>query len=69
MTKTKKPALPNLKAIREAKGLSQSDLAKAAELSSPMIVSRLEVGFTSNPSIDTVVKIAKALGVKIEKLL
>ena len=65
----KKPILKNLRSLRDAAGLSQTQLAVKAGLSSPMVISRLETSFTRSPSLATVVGIAKALGVKIDTLL
>ncbi len=57
-----------IRKYRQGKGMSQEALARAANLSLPTIV-KIESGETPNPSIDTVQKIAKALGVAIEDLL
>ena len=48
--------------LRERKGLSQSELAKKAGVSQPMIA-RLEKGDnTRMPTFDTIFKVLKALG-------
>lgn len=57
-----------LKQIREAKGLSQLDLAKRAKVSQGYL-SDLEARQKKNPGIETVRKIAKALGVPVTELL
>jgi transcriptional regulator with XRE-family HTH domain len=57
-----------LKQIREAKGLSQLDLAKRAKISQGYL-SDLEAGEKKNPGIETLRKIAKALGVPVVELL
>ena len=57
-----------LKQIREAKGLSQLDLAKRAKVSQGYL-SDLEAGEKKNPGIETLRKIAKALGVPVAELL
>jgi transcriptional regulator with XRE-family HTH domain len=57
-----------LKQIREAKGLSQLDLAKRAKISQGYL-SDLEAGEKKNPGIETLRKIAKALGVPVAELL
>lgn len=62
-------AVPKLKEMREEKGWSQARLAKEAGLRSSMTVTRLEAGFTENPRLANVVKIALVLGVAVEDLL
>jgi transcriptional regulator with XRE-family HTH domain len=57
-----------LKQIREAKGLSQLDLAERAKVSQGYL-SDLEAGEKKNPGIETLRKIAKALGVPVAELL
>lgn len=57
----------NIKRIREAKGLSQKELITAIGMGAPMY-SRIETGKTE-PSLSTLEKIAKALGVKLAELL
>jgi transcriptional regulator with XRE-family HTH domain len=57
-----------LKQIREAKGLSQLDLAKRAKVSQGYL-SDLEARQKKNPGIETLRKIAKALGVPVTELL
>jgi len=56
----------NLKAIRRTQGLSQPDLAGASDVST-QVVSNLERG-TAIPSIDTLCKIARGLGVDPREL-
>ena len=58
----------NIKKLRQAKGLSQDRLSKAADVSYNSIV-KLETGGITNPTIETLQKIAKALGVSIEELI
>lgn len=58
----------NLKRIRKAKGITQRELATETGLSFSMI-SKLESGEQSNPSLETVKKIAQALGVPVDQLL
>ena len=53
---------------RQENKLSQEALARAADLSLPTIV-KIESGETPNPTIDTVKKIADALGVSIDDLM
>lgn len=57
-----------LKTLREGKGLSQVDLAKKASVGRTYIV-KLESGDKKNPSLDTLKKLAKALGVPVTELL
>jgi transcriptional regulator with XRE-family HTH domain len=57
-----------IKHLREKKGLSQEKLARIADVSNNTIVN-IESGKQKNPTIETVSKIAKALGVAIEELL
>ena len=56
-----------LKQLREAKGLSQAALAEKVGLSREYIA-RLETG-KHDPPLSRVEKLAKALGVPIEKLV
>ena len=56
----------NIKRIREAKGMSQKELITAIGMGAPMY-SRIETGKTE-PSISSLEKIAKALGVKLHEL-
>jgi transcriptional regulator with XRE-family HTH domain len=56
-----------LKAFRIEQGLSQATLAKKAEISREYIA-RLETG-KQDPSLSTLVKLAKALKVKVGELL
>ena len=58
--------LTNLKLARLRAGLRQIDLAKKVNLSDAMIAS-LECGRTK-PSVATLLKISKALGVSLEDL-
>lgn len=57
-----------IKKLREKKGLSQEKLARLADVSNNTIVN-IESGKQTNPTIETVSKIAKALDVSIEELL
>jgi len=52
-----------IKTIREKKGMSQKELITAVGLGAPMY-SRIETG-KAEPSLTTLEKIAKALGVKL----
>ena len=57
----------NLKRIRTSKGISQGDIARSLEVSRGF-VSNIENGKT-NPTLTTIAKLAKAVGVSVEKLL
>jgi transcriptional regulator with XRE-family HTH domain len=57
-----------LKALREAKGLTQDALATRAKLTKPYI-SQLESGVRKNPSLPALRRLAKALGVPVTDLL
>jgi transcriptional regulator with XRE-family HTH domain len=56
-----------LKKTREAKGLSQSELAKKARVSRAYVF-RLEAG-GSDPTVGVLRRLAKALGVPVTDLL
>lgn len=57
----------NIRLLRKEKGFSQDRLSKEAEVAYNTIV-KIESGENPNPTIDTLERIAKALGVSIEKL-
>lgn len=57
-----------LKAKREAAGLSQVALAEKAKVTGEYI-SMLESGARKNPSLPTLKRLAKALGVSVSELL
>ncbi len=57
----------NLKKMREEKGLTQAELAKAVNISQPMIAQyETEIRV---PSAPTALAIAKALGTTFEKIM
>ena len=58
----------NLRKARETKGLSQERLARLAEVANNTIV-KIEAGKNRNPTLDTLKKIAKALGVSVDNLI
>jgi len=58
----------NIRKIRAEKGISQDRLSKLADLSLNTIVN-VESGANPNPTVETLLKIADALGVSIEKLV
>jgi len=58
----------NIKKLRQAKGLSQDRLSKLADVSYNSII-KLETSGITNPTIDTLQKIAKALDVSVDDLI
>jgi putative transcriptional regulator len=58
----------NIKKYRKEKGLSQDKLARLADIAHATII-KIESGGIQSPTIDTVQKIAKALGVTIDDLI
>ena len=57
----------NLKRIRTSKGISQGDIARSLEVSRGF-VSNIENGKT-NPTLATITKLAKAVGVSVSELM
>jgi len=57
----------NLRKMREAKGLSQEKLARLADVANNTII-KIEGEKNKNPTLDTMKKIAKALGVSLDDL-
>ena len=53
--------------MREARGLSQEKLARLADVANNTII-KIESEKNQNPTLDTLKKIAKALGVSIDEL-
>ena len=58
----------NIKKTRAKLGLTQDDLAKKADIKYTTLM-KVESGTVNKPSVQTMAKIAKALGVSIEDLL
>jgi len=58
----------NMKKLRQAKDLSQDRLSKLADVSYNSII-KLETGGITNPTIETLQKIAKALNVSVDELI
>ncbi|MGC8651182.1 MAG: helix-turn-helix domain-containing protein [Minisyncoccia bacterium] len=58
----------NIKKYREKKGISQDKLSKLAGITLHTIT-KIESGATPDPRIETVKKIADALGVSIDDLI
>ena len=57
----------NLKKIRTAKAISQGDIARSLDVSRGFI-SNIESGKT-NPTLETIARLAKAVGVSTNELL
>lgn len=58
----------NIKRLREAKGLSQEKLARLADVANNTLI-KMESGENINPTLDTLKKVAKALGVSVDDLI
>ena len=58
----------NVRRVREARGLSQNALAKAAGLAQAQVWD-LEAGRTQSPTAPTLQALGKALGVTVDELL
>ncbi len=57
-----------IKKLRQSKGLTQVQLAKRAKVTQAY-VAYLEAGEKRNPSLDTLKRLARALGVPVRELL
>lgn len=68
MSKTKSTIGKNIKKYREKLGISQDKLSKLAGITLHTIT-KIESGATPDPRIETVKKIADALGVSVDDLL
>jgi len=68
MAKEKTVIADNIKKYRNKLGISQDVLSKRANLAFHTIA-KIEAGSTPNPTIDTVKKIADALGVSLDDLM
>ena len=60
--------LKNLKRLRNKKGWSQERLAREAGISYQTLI-KIEQDRIKNPKLETLIKIAKALGVSLDKLV
>ena len=60
--------LKNLKKLRNKKSWSQERLAREAGISYQTLI-KIEQSRIKNPRLETLIKIAKALGVSIEDLI
>ena len=68
MSKTKSNIGKNIRKYRLQKKMSQDRLSKLADVAFHTIT-KIECGDTPNPTIDTVKKIADALGVSLDDLM
>jgi len=68
MPKTISIIAKNIRKHRKERGLSQDKLSRLADISHATII-KIESGGIQSPTIDTVQKIAKALGVGLEDLI
>ena len=58
----------NLKKLRKQKGLSQDKLSKLANISYNTVI-KLESGGITNPTIETLQKMDRALDVSVDELI
>ena len=58
----------NIKKLREAKGLSQEKLARLADVANNTLI-KMESGENQNPTLNSLKKVAKALGVSVDYLI
>lgn len=68
MSKEKSTIAGNIKKYRNKLGISQDQLSKRANLAFHTIA-KIEAGTTLNPTIETVKKIANALGISLDDLM
>jgi len=57
-----------LRKLRETKGLSQEKLARLADVANNTII-KIEAGKNQNPTLETLKKVAQALGVSVDELI
>jgi len=57
----------NIRKLRQKKGISQDRLSKEADITLNTVV-KIETGESPNPTVETLEKIAKALGVSMAEL-
>ncbi len=58
----------NIKRFRQEKGISQDKLSKLADISLNTVV-KIELDQSPNPTLETIQKLAKALGVSLDDLV
>ena len=68
MAKTLTPIAQNIKKYRNELGISQDKLSKLADVTLHTLT-KIESGATSDPRIETVNRIANALGVSLDDLV
>jgi len=68
MSKNKSSIGENIRKYRQQKAISQDRLSKLANVAFHTVV-KIESGETPNPTIETVKKIADALGVSLDDLM
>ena len=69
MSSTNKSTIAeNIKKYRNKLGISQDKLSKLADVTNNTII-KIESGANINPTIETLSKIAKALGVGVDDLI
>ena len=68
MSKTISVISKNMKKYRQKLGISQDTLSKKADLAFHTIA-KIEAGSTPDPRIDTVKRIADALGITLDELM
>lgn len=69
MSASKKSTIAdNIKKYRQKLGISQDRLSKMADVTYNTII-KIESGGNQNPTIDTLSKIANALGVSVDELI
>jgi len=67
MSKNKNLA-KNIEQLRKQGGLSQEKLARLADVANNTLI-KMESGENNNPTLGTLRKVAKALGVSIDELI
>jgi len=68
MARTLPPIAKNIKKFRTRLGISQDKLSKLADVTLHTLT-KIESGATSDPRIETVNRIANALGVSLDDLM
>lgn len=61
-------SLENIKKLRNKKGWSQERLAREADISYQTLI-KIEQNRVKNPKLQTLIKLAQALGVSLDKLV
>lgn len=60
--------LKNIKNFRNKKGWSQEKLSREADISYQTLI-KIEQGRIKNPKLQTLIKLARALGVSLDRLV